>query len=388
MSAPSFILSPTSLAEFPSYWGEPAQEFADIGLDFDSVPFTSYMFGAEDKSLQKALLKEMPGKSEHEKVENLKEAGRTLAVLRWYISTLKGQFTRREALTGSEKKPLNPILGEQFIGTYANGDLELIAEQVSHHPPMTAYYLNHPKAGVSLQGHCAQKTSFSGKAILVKQVGHAIVRVTRPNKDVFAYLLTLPKLRIDGILYGSPYVELTEQSYIQSSSGWMVSIEYKGKGYFSGKAHTYRATLHPPQHLLSTSTNNITIEGQWSGGSSSTYVSPSPKALIGKTFVDADREREVIKVKPIEEQGDLESRKVWKGVAEGIRSGDLEKTSREKAKVENEQRAKRKDEIANDSPWAMKYFKKITDDEDYRLLAAEAAFQPAQEEGYYFVNQV
>jgi hypothetical protein len=33
---------------------------------------------------------------------------RHLAVTKWFISTLSGQFTRREKETGSEKKPLNP----------------------------------------------------------------------------------------------------------------------------------------------------------------------------------------------------------------------------------------------------------------------------------------
>ncbi|PAK71758.1 hypothetical protein B8W95_13150, partial [Staphylococcus pasteuri] len=39
--------------------------------------------------------------------------------------------------TGSEKKPLNPFLGEQFLGDWDNGELVLTVEQVSHHPPIT-----------------------------------------------------------------------------------------------------------------------------------------------------------------------------------------------------------------------------------------------------------
>jgi hypothetical protein len=40
---------------------------------------------------------------------------------------------------GSEKKPLNPILGEQFIGKWVGeeGETILQSEQVSHHPPVT-----------------------------------------------------------------------------------------------------------------------------------------------------------------------------------------------------------------------------------------------------------
>ena len=42
------------------------------------------------------------------------------------------------------------------------GRTNLVVEQVSHHPPITAYYLSNESKGLHLQGHSAQKTSFSG----------------------------------------------------------------------------------------------------------------------------------------------------------------------------------------------------------------------------------
>jgi len=47
------------------------------------------------------------------------------------------------------------------------------------------------------------------------------------------------------LVWGS-YIELAETSYIQGSSGWLNTIEYKGKGYFSGKSYSFKATLKPP----------------------------------------------------------------------------------------------------------------------------------------------
>jgi len=120
---------------------------------------------------------------------------------------IKGSYTRRETTTGSEKKPLNPILGELFFGHFdspESGVLELVAEQVSHHPPVTAFRLKNREKKVTLNGHFAQKTSFSGKSIMVKQVGHAIINVITPQGQEESYLITLPKLRIDGLFFGSP----------------------------------------------------------------------------------------------------------------------------------------------------------------------------------------
>jgi hypothetical protein len=145
-----------------SYWGEPADAFAAIAT----------------------------GKTPEE---------RQILVTKWYLATLAGQFTRREKETGSEKKPLNPILGEQFLGHYTTGDLVLRAEQVSHHPPITAYRLENQKAGITYEGNCAQKTSFSGRTISVKQVGHGLLRLRLPSGEDETYLITLPKLKIEGI---------------------------------------------------------------------------------------------------------------------------------------------------------------------------------------------
>lgn len=48
---------------------------------------------------------------------------------------------------GSEKKPLNPVLGELFYGVWPDengrGETKLIVEQVSHHPPIVSDLLYH-----------------------------------------------------------------------------------------------------------------------------------------------------------------------------------------------------------------------------------------------------
>lgn len=74
-----------------------------------------------------------------------------LAVVRWFMSTLYGSYASRCTNGLNEKKPYNPILGEQFKCTL--GDVKCVCEQVCHHPPISAFYLEDEKAGVSLNGH-------------------------------------------------------------------------------------------------------------------------------------------------------------------------------------------------------------------------------------------
>jgi hypothetical protein len=48
------------------------------------------------------------------------------------LTTLKQQYASRSDKFGNEKKPLNPFLGELFLGKWvdASGTTELVSEQV------------------------------------------------------------------------------------------------------------------------------------------------------------------------------------------------------------------------------------------------------------------
>lgn len=61
--------------------------------------------------------------------------------------------TRNEDGTRKKLKPLNPFLGEIFLGRWVDesGTTELISEQVSHHPPQTAYRIWNEEHGVSVR---------------------------------------------------------------------------------------------------------------------------------------------------------------------------------------------------------------------------------------------
>ncbi|KAF4586212.1 Oxysterol binding protein [Pleurotus pulmonarius] len=362
MTAPPFILSPVSLTEFPAYWCERPELFAAI---------------ADAKS----------------------DEDRALAVLKWFISTLKGQYTSRNDTMGSEKKPLNPVLGELFYGMWPDkdgrGQTDLLVEQVSHHPPITAYVIENKAKGLKLVGHNAQKTSFSGGSIIVKQIGHAILTVKNPSASsasgsppVTEYLITLPRLRIDGLWYGSPYIELCETSYIVGG-GYVSTVEYKGKGYFSGKSHSFKASVTPAPGAPG---REHVIEGLWHATSKFVKGGVSGRG----DFHDVSGPKEEVTVvagggdggdgAPEGEMGEFETRKLWRLVAKGIREGDFESASREKGRIENEQRQRRRDELAAGTSWALKHFTPIASDPVYERLSVLAKIQPPTEDAYVFLD--
>lgn len=59
-------------------------------------------------------------------------AKRAFLVLKWFLTTLKQQYASRSEKYGNEKKPLNPFLGELFLGKWEDdaGLTEVISEQV------------------------------------------------------------------------------------------------------------------------------------------------------------------------------------------------------------------------------------------------------------------
>lgn len=337
LTAPPFILSPVSLSEFSQYWAEHPDLF-----------------------LEPSFITEENYKSKFPEIPDLEsaEVARMIAVSKWFIATLKSQYCSRSESMGSEKKPLNPFLGEVFVGKWENkaneefGETVLLSEQVSHHPPKTAYTIFNDKNNVRLEGYNQVKATFTKTLMMsVKQLGHAMYRVNDES-----YLVTLPSLHLEGLLMAAPFVELDSKSYIQSSNGLLTVIEYSGRGYFSGKKNTFKAKIY--RNIVEYNNNEYplyTMSGQWSG------VSKVANGTTGEelcTFFDAPNHPvEHLVVKPIEEQHPLESRKAWKEVAEGIRQGDMTMISEAKNILENNQRELRKQEEEKGIDWERRWFK-------------------------------
>lgn len=81
-------------------------------------------------------------------------------------------------------------------------------------------------------------------------------------------------------------------------------------------------------------------------------------------FTDATPAKEEVTVSPLETQDAFESRKLWKDVADGIRSGDFDKASNAKTKIEVSQRDMRAKEKESGAEWKLKYFEHVASDPD------------------------
>ncbi|CAG0902323.1 unnamed protein product, partial [Cyprideis torosa] len=135
---------------------------------------------------------------------------RLVAVLRWYLSAFHAGRKSEVA-----KKPYNPILGETFSCAWTVPEehkgtpldqsdpvahsrpapwsrpeqLSCIAEQVSHHPPVSAFYAEHIGKRVSLCGHIYTKSKFLGLSIGVHNVGQAVISLLNRDEE---YIVNFP----------------------------------------------------------------------------------------------------------------------------------------------------------------------------------------------------
>lgn len=219
-----------------------------------------------------------------------------------------------------------------------------------------------------LEGYNAQKASFS-RTIHVKQIGHALYTIPALNET---YLITLPNLHIEGLYFGSPFVELNDKTFITSSTGFTAKIDYSGKGWMSGKKNSFTAIMYPTgqEHDVL-----YTVTGQWTKSFEIREGSSKYGDLV-ESYDAGDHPTTPLIVAPVEEQDPLESRRAWAKVAAGIAAGDLDTTGIEKSKIENEQRALRLQEQAENRTWERRYFTKVESDEALETLGPAIGVTP------------
>jgi oxysterol-binding protein-related protein 9/10/11 len=211
------------------------------------------------------------------------------------------------------------------------------------------------KSGVHLEGYNAQKATFA-RTIYIKQIGHAVLTLTPPSStEKETYLITLPNLHIEGLIFGAPFIELEGSSFITSSSGFTAKIDYSGKGWISGKKNSVTATLYPTGKEREVLYN---VNGVWTK-SFEVYSGPAKtnsKSTLVESYDATNHPTTKLTVAPIEQQHPLESRRAWAKVAAAVAKGDMDLVGAEKGKIERAQRELRAKEKEEGRTWERRYF--------------------------------
>lgn len=189
--------------------------------------------------------------------------------------------------------------------------------------------------------------------INIKQTGHAIVHIDRYDED---YLIPLPNVKVKGFLTGTPYPDLIGKYHIVSSSGFTSEVNFSESGMFYGARNRFNASLYPTKDLKRTPL--YTVSGQWSG--QFTFRDSARNIDIETYDINAAR-LAPLDLPCMEKQDPWESRKAWRNVLEALKKGDVQATITEKSKVEEAQRALRKQEIKQGVVWKPTFFSQRED---------------------------
>ena len=146
---------------------------------------------------------------------------RMKTVVQWYLS---GFYKKPKGL----KKPYNPILGETFrcYWQHPNGSKTFyLAEQVSHHPPISSFYATNRQDGFTIAGTILAKSKFYGNSTSAILSGVATLSLIGRGED---YVMTMPYAHCKGILMGTMTMELGGKVQIScEKTGYNTEMEFK-----------------------------------------------------------------------------------------------------------------------------------------------------------------
>lgn len=265
------------------------------------------------------------------------------------------------------KKPYNPIIGETFhcswnvpkeatspTGIPKEGsscasdcyNVRFVAEQVSHHPPVSGFYAECQERQMCVNTHVWTKSKFMGMSIGVSMIGEGNLNLLEHGEE---YTFSLPSAYARSILT-VPWVELGGKVNVNcAKTGYSAVITFQTKPFYGGKLHRVNAEVkHNPTNAVV-----CRVQGEWNGVLEFAYTSGETR-FVDVTKLPVTRKR----VRPNELQGPYESRRLWQHVTESLKERDMDKATEHKRFLEERQRKEERHRAETQTPWRTKYFER------------------------------
>ncbi|XP_035379476.1 oxysterol-binding protein-related protein 5 isoform X2 [Electrophorus electricus] len=281
-------------------------------------------------------------------------------VLRWYLS---GFYKKPKGL----KKPYNPILGETFRCCWLHPQTDsctfYIAEQVSHHPPVSAFYISNKKDGFCIGGSILAKSKFYGNSLSAILDGKArLLFLTRDEE----YVITMPYAHCKGILYGTMTLELGGNITIEcEKTKYCAELEFKLKPFLGSSCNVNRVSgkIRMGEDVLAT------VDGHWDGEVLLHEKRTGHQGVLWSPNAGVRKQRLRRQVVQLEQQGPFESERLWTHVTSAIIAKDQNKATQEKFVLEETQRQEARER--GERPWCPRLFTLNTDTSEWQYKYAD-----------------
>jgi len=190
-----------------------------------------------------------------------------------------------------------------------------------------------------------------GLSICVYNIGNGVVSLLDYNEH---YVVTFPNGYGRSILT-VPWIELGGTTSITCpETGYYCNVDFLTKPFYGNKKHKINAEVFAPNEKKSF----VTITGEWNGVMEAKWADRD-----SEEFIDVAKMKIVKKqVRPISQQNDNESRKLWREVTAGLKFNNIDKATHAKQELEQKQRDEAKIRKETNVEWETKLFTKTSDD--------------------------
>ncbi|OLY83142.1 Oxysterol-binding protein-like protein OBPa [Smittium mucronatum] len=233
--------------------------------------------------------------------------------------------------------------------TLENGSkFQFISEQISHHPPVTAFANYCPDEEIYLRGEFRPKAKFLGNTIGIYLIGNTEIFFKKHDE---CYDVTNPNMFTRGLFFGKMVLEMGDKATITCKKTDLVfKVEFKTKGLFGGQYNEVTGKIK----RLSTDETLYEVSGNWKLIMNIKKKKPSESKVL---FDPSAEKRITFKVPSINDQEENESRRKWRYVTEALNKKDVYKANEEKTIVEEAQRASIKAMKSANTVWKPRFFK-------------------------------
>ncbi|XP_048401285.1 oxysterol-binding protein-related protein 8-like isoform X3 [Stegostoma tigrinum] len=284
-------------------------------------------------------------------------------VLRWYLS---GFYKKPKGL----KKPYNPILGETFRCYWYHPKTDsrtfYIAEQVSHHPPISAFYISNRKDNFCISGSILARSKFYGNSMSAILDGKAQLQFLNRRED---YIITMPYAHCKGLLYGTLSLEMGGKIMIEcEKTQYRAELEFKLKPFLGGSDAVNQIT----GKIMLGEEIHATLEGHWDRDVCIHEKNAGCSGKFWSVTSEIRKQRLVRHVVCLEEQDDFESERLWQQVTKAIKNRDQEQATLEKFILEEAQRKAAKERNDKHEDWVPRLFQQdvVTKNWQYKFTDA------------------
>jgi len=242
--------------------------------------------------------------------------------------------------------------------------VSFLTEQTSHHPPVSAFYVDCPERGISARGFDQISAKFTGTSIRVGPGQHNLgIFVTLRNWGDEEYQLTHPHAYVGGLLRGSLSISMVDTCYvICPKTRIKVILQYLEEGWLGRAQNRVEGVIfrYDPDNDNRTKISDVPdgdilarISGSWQERIYYTLAgSKEPQLLIDITPLFPASKI----VPPEEDQLPNESRRFWSEVTAAILEKRYSQATKLKQDLEERQREEAAARRERNEEWVPRFF--------------------------------